>query len=132
MTLAPIYDAVRLTRFLIVPALDALTTAGVYWWVAPQTATRPFVVVFPQDMGGVSVLRLGSQGWSSMITVKAVADTLSAAETLLAQVAPAMDSLSAPATYDLRVQFVRPLALPPDAQGIHQVGGIWDVSLERE
>src|SRR5678815_3223797 len=121
MTSSAIYDAVRIARFLVVPALDALTPQGVYWWVAPQTATRPFVVVFSQDGGGVSVPRLGSQGWSGLVTIKAVADTLSAAEALLAAVAPGMDSLSAPATFDLSVSYVRPLALPPDVDGIHPV-----------
>jgi hypothetical protein len=140
MTSAAIYDAVRIARFLVVPALDALTPQGVYWWVAPQTAVRPFVVVFSQDGGGVSVPRLGSQGWSGLVTVKAVADAvgvpngnaLAAAEALFAAVAPGMDAMTAPTNYDLSVRFVRPLALGPDAGAVWQYGGIWEVNLERE
>lgn len=132
MTIAPILDSLTLARFVIVPALKVLSgSAGVYWTQAPQGTARPYVIVQSQDAGGVSVPRLGSQGWSGLITVKAIADSLQAAEALLAAVAPAMQSLSAPSGYDLSVTFVRPVAIPPDG-AIWQAGLIWDVQLERE
>lgn len=131
MTIAPIYDAIKLARFAIVPALDPLTSSGIYWIEAPPTAVRPFVVIQSQDAGGISTPRLNSLGWSGLITVKALADTLGAAETLLAAVAPGMDAIAAPTNYDLSVRYVRPLALPPQ-DNVWQVGGMWLVDLERE
>lgn len=131
MTIAPIVDAVKIARFAIVPALDPLTTSGIYWIAAPPTAVRPFVVVQSQDAGGVSTPRLNSLGWSGLITVKALADTLGAAEALLLAVAPGMDAISAPTNYDLSVRYVRPVALPPQ-DNVWQCGAIWEVNLERE
>jgi len=132
MTVTPIYSSVTLVRFLIVPALDPLTTRTIHWIEAPPTAVRPFIVIQPQDQGGISVPRLGSLGWSGLITVKALADTLGAAEALFAAVAPGMDAMTAPVSYDLSVRFVRPLALGPDDGNVWQYGGIWEVTLERE
>jgi len=118
---------------MLVPAIKVLAgSAGVYWTLAPQGTARPYCVLQSQDQGGISTPRLGSLGWSGLITVKAIADSLQAAETLLALVAPAMDGLSAPASYDLSVRFVRPLALPVDEDGVWQAGLIWEVILERE
>lgn len=131
MTVAPILDSIALIRALIVPALDALTTRPVGWWQVNQGTALPYAVVQSQDLGGVSTPRLGSLGWSGLITVKALASDLKAAEALLAAIAPGMASLVAPAGYDLSVRFVRPLALPP-ADGTWQIGGIWEVILERE
>jgi len=139
MTVAAIYDSLPLVRYAVIAALDPLTTRGVYWSEAKATAVRPFVVVQSQDTGGISTPRLGSLGWSGLITVKALADAvgvpngnaLAAAEALFAAVAPGMDSLVAPVAYDLSVRFVRPLALPPQ-DAVWQTGGIWEVTLERE
>ena len=133
MSIAPIYTSVRIVRLLLVPALKALSgTAGVYWTLAPQGTARPYCIIQSQDQGGISTPRLGSLGWSGLITVKAVADSLSAAETLLAAVAPAMGTLVAPTSYDLSVRFVRPLALPVDADNVWQAGLIFELQLERE
>jgi len=132
MTALPILDSITLVRFAVVPALKALSgAAGVYWTLAPQGTARPYVIVQSQDAGGVSVPRLGSLGWSGLITVKAVADSLQAAEALLALIAPGMQGLAAPTNYDLSVQFVRPVTIPPDCS-VWQAGLIWDVQLERE
>jgi len=138
MTVAPILDSITLVRFVLMAAIDPLTTRGVYWQEASSTAVRPFVVIQSQDAGGISTLRLDSQGWSGLITVKALADSigmpngnaLAAAEALLATVALGMAALVAPAGYDLSVQFVRPLVLPP-SDGVWQIGHIWEVQLER-
>lgn len=129
--IAPIITSITIVRFAIVAALDPLTTSGVYWLEAPETAVRPFVVIQSQDSGGRGEPRLSSLGWSGLITVKALADTLSAAETLMANVAPGMSALVAPTNYDLTAAYVRPMVLPP-SEGVWQCGHIWMVKLERE
>lgn len=129
--IAPILTSITLVRFAIVGALDPLTTAGVYWTQAPSSAVRPFVVIQSQDSGGAGEPHLNGLGWSGLITVKALADTLGAAEALLAAVAPGMDAIVAPANYDMAVGYVRPIVIPP-LDGIFQCGHIWRVSLERE
>lgn len=135
---APIYSSLRLVRFVIVPALTALSGGrGVYWLQATEGAAFPFVVVQSQDAGGVSNPNLGSLGWSGLITVKALAqangtgNAQAAAESLMEAVAPGMDSLTAPALYDLSVAYVRPIVIPP-LDGVWQSAHIWRVSLERE
>lgn len=132
MTVAPIITAVSLVRAMIVPALDALTPRPVGWWQAAQGSALPYIVCVSQDAGGVSTPRLNSQGWSGLITVKALATSIQAAEALYAAVAPGMASLVAPAGYDSSVRFVRPLALGPDTDNVWQACGIWEVLLERE
>lgn len=131
MTIAPIITAITIVRFAVVGALDPLTTAGVYWLEAPEGAVLPFVVCQSQDQGGRGEARLSSLGWSGLITVKALATTLSAAETLMAAVAPGMGALVAPTNYDMSVSYVRPVVLPP-SDGIWQIGHQWLVSVERE
>lgn len=138
MAIAPIYSAIRLVRFAIVPALAALSGGkGVYWLQAPEGTAFPFVVVQSQDAGGVSNPNLGSLGWTGLITVKALADANGSgnaqalAESLMEAVAPGMDNLTAPALYDLSVAYVRPVVIPPDS-GVWQAAHIWRVNLERE
>jgi hypothetical protein len=131
VTIAPILDSITIVRFAILAALDPLTTSGVYWLEAPETAVRPFVVVQSQDAGGRSEPRLSSLGWSGLITVKALAHTLQAAEALLGAVAPGMATLNAPTGYDMTAEHVRPIVLGP-RDGVWQAGHIWLVSLERE
>jgi len=138
VTVAPIYPAIRLVRFAIVPALAALASGhGVYWLQAPEGASLPYVVVQSQDRGGRGEPKLNSMGWSGLITVKALADAngggnaQAAAETLMEAVAPGMDSLSAPVGYDLSVAYVGPVVIPPDS-GDWQSAHEWRVNLERE
>lgn len=129
--IAPILTSITLVRFAIVGALDPLTTSGVYWIQAPSSAVRPFVVIQSQDAGGRGEANLNSLGWSGLITVKALADTLGAAETLLAAVAPGMFAVVAPANYDMAVVYERPVVIPP-LDNVWQVGHVWRVHLERE
>lgn len=131
MAIAPIFSAITLVRFAVVGALDPLTTSGVYWTQAPSTATRPFIVLISQDAGGRGEAHLNGLGWSGLITVKALADTLPAAEALLATVAPGMSAIVAPANYDMAVEYVRPVVIPPQ-DSVWQCGHVWMVSLERE
>lgn len=138
MTVIPIYPAIRLIRFAIVPALAALAGGrGVYWLQASEGAAFPFIVVQSQDAGGRGEPRLSSLGWSGLITVKALAqangngNAQAAAETLMEAVAPGMDALIAPAGYDLSVNYQRPVVIPP-SDGVWQAAHIWRVSLERE
>jgi hypothetical protein len=138
MAVAPIYAAIRLVRFAITPALAALSGGkGVYWLQAPEGAAFPFVVVQSQDAGGGANPNLGSLGWAGLITVKALAqangsgNAQAAAESLMEAVAPGMDTLTAPALYDLSVAYVRPVVIPP-SDGVWQCAHIWRVSLERE
>lgn len=138
MSVTPIYSSIRLVRFAIVPALAALSGGrGVYWLQAPEGATLPVVIVQSQDAGGVSTPRLNSLGWSGLITVKALAqangngNAQAAAEALMEAIAPGMDNLTAPSGYDLSVEYVRPVVIPPQ-EGIWQAAHIWRVSLERE
>lgn len=130
MTVAPIYSAIQKVRFSIVAALTARTARGVYWLEAPQTATRPLVVVQSQDIGGRSERQIGALDWSGLIVVKAIADSTSAAETLMAAVAPGMEALTTTFGYTISAAYDRPIVLPPDA-GIWQSGAQWRVSLHR-
>lgn len=131
MAVLPVFSAITLVRFAIVGALDPLTTAGVYWTQAPSSAVRPMVIIQSQDSGGRGEAHLNGLGWSGLITVKALADTLPAAEALLATVAPGMAAVVAPANYDMAVEYVRPIVIPP-LDNVWQVGHVWRVSLERE
>ena len=138
MSVTPIYPAIRLVRFAIVPALVARSSgAGVYWLQAPEGAALPYVIVQSQDAGGRAEPHLSALGWSGLITVKALANAngsgnaAGAAEALMDAVAPGMDNLTAPAGYDLSVSYERALVVPP-LEGVHQAGHIWRVTLERE
>ena len=134
----PIYSAIRLVRFCIVPSLTALSGGrGVFWLQASEGAQLPYVIVQSQDAGGVSNPNLGSLGWSGLITVKALAqangtgNAQASAEALMELVAPGMDALVAPAGYDLSVAYQRPVVIPPDS-GVWQAAHLWRVNLERE
>lgn len=126
--ITPIYDAVHIVRKAIFEALDPLTTAGVYWQRAAQGVALPFVVYQSQDGGGAADKRLNMLGWQGLFTIKALASSQSAAETLMLLVAPGMTSLSATG-YSISAEYERPIVLPPDAdvwQCCHQ----WRVFLE--
>ena len=125
----PIYDVITRLRFALVAALTARTTRGVYWLEAPSGAARPFVVVQSQDLGGRAERQIGALDWSGLIVVKALADTLGAAEALMTQVAPGMDALASTG-YSVVATYDRPIVLPPDA-GIWQSAHQWRVSIHR-
>jgi hypothetical protein len=131
MTTAPIFTAINIVRYSVIVALKALSgTAGVYWLEAPETAVRPFCVAQSQDAGGRGEPHLNALGWSGLITVKALADTLVAAETLMTAVAPAMAVLVPPGGYTMTAIYVRPVVIPPSA-GVWQAAHQWEVYLER-
>jgi hypothetical protein len=118
----PIYAAIPVLRTAIYTALDPLTTAGVYWQRAAQDAAQPYIIEQSQDAGGNAVKTIGALGWQGLVTVKALAPTLSAAEALLAAVVPGMASL-AHAGYSFVARYERPIIIPPDGdtwQAAHQ------------
>lgn len=133
--MTPIPDAISLVRPALYAALCPLTAAynghpRCYWLVAEQGAPLPLLVVQSQDGGGADASLLGLGGWAGLITVKALASSLAAAETLLAGVPAAMAALAAPEDFTIRATFVRPLVLPP-ADGVWQAGQIYRVQLYR-
>jgi len=127
MSTTPILDAIRILRTAIYAALSPLNSAA-YWQQADQGVARPFVVFQSQDAGGQAEKRIGDHGWSGLVTVKALADNQSAAESLLATVAPGMASLSY-AGRDIAAEFERPLVVPP-LDDVWQAGGIWRVFID--
>lgn len=116
----PVLAAIRILRTAVFQALGPLTLTGVYWQRADQGVALPFVVYQSQDLGGAAVERIGSLDWQGLVTVKALAGSQSAAETLLAAVAPGMASLSA-AGSSITTRYVRPIVIPPD-------GDIWQAA----
>lgn len=129
MPITPIYDAIHIVRKAIFEALDPLTTAGVYWQTAAQTAALPFCVYQSQDNGGRAEKHLNALGWSGLITIKAIAASQSAAETLMAAVAPGMASLASTG-YSLMAEYMQPVVIPPDDTGRWQAAHQWRVFLE--
>jgi hypothetical protein len=125
----PIYDSITRVRFSIAAALTARTVRGVYWQEAPGGAARPFVVFQSQDLGGRAERQIGALDWSGLIVVKAIADTVGAAESLMAQVAPGMEALASTG-YGITATYDHPVSLPPDGS-IHQSAHQWRVSLHR-
>lgn len=116
----PIYSAITVLRTAIFNALDPLTTAGVYWQRATQGVAPPYVIAQSQDAGGNAVKTIGAFGWQGLVTVKAIAPTLSAAEALLAAVVPGMASL-AYTGFSFVSRYERPIIIPPD-------GDIWQAA----
>ena len=129
MTTTPIYDAITRMRYAVSAALTARTSRGVYWLEAPSGATRPFVVFQSQDLGGRGERQIGALDWSGLIVVKAVADSVGAAEALMGQVAPGMEALTTP-SHTITAIYDQPIVLPPDGS-IHQAAHQWRVSIHR-
>lgn len=125
----PIFDAIKLVRAAIFAALDPLTTAPVSWAQAPQGVDPPFVVYQSQDAGGRAEKHLNALGWSGLITVKAIATSQSAAETLMSAVAPGMNSLTS-VGYNIFAEYMQPIVIPPDDTGRWTTAHQWRVYLE--
>ena len=66
-------------------------------------------------------------GWSGLFTIKALAATPAAADTLLATVPAALAGLSVPG-YQVTVLFIRNLILPP-ADFVYQAGLTYQIEL---
>lgn len=128
MSTTPIYSALEIVRTAVYTALDALATNDVYWTQAPEGAALPLVIFQSQDAGGISVKNVGDLGWSGLITVRALATSQSAAESLMETIASGMESLSAPTGYTLTTEYERPIFIPP-ADGVWQTGHQWRVTL---
>jgi hypothetical protein len=126
----PIYDSITRVRFSIVAALTARTARAVYWLEAPSNAVRPFLVAQSQDLGGRAERAIGTLDWSGLIVVKAIADTLGAAEQLMVSVAPGMDALATITGYNISALYDHPVVIPPDG-GLWQSAHQWRVSLHR-
>jgi hypothetical protein len=125
MAPTPIYPAIAVLRKAIFEALDPLTTAGVYWVQAAQGAALPFVIFFSQDGGGQAEKTIGNLSWSGLVTVKALANSQSAAETLMGATAPGMAAPTA-AGYTISTNYQRPIVIPP-VDGVWQCGHLWRV-----
>lgn len=118
----PLYSVLRALRFAIKAALQPLTATGVYWQRADQGVALPYIVYQSQDLGGQAVGTVGELAWSGLVTVKALATNQSAAELLIAAVAPGMEALIY-AGYSISARYVRPVVIPPDGdtwQAAHQ------------
>lgn len=118
----PIYSAIPVLRTAIYNALDPLTAAGVFWQRATQGVALPYVIYQSQDAGGNAVKTIGAFSWQGLVTVKALAPSLSAAESLLAAVVPGMAALSY-SGYSFVSRYERPIVIPPDGdtwQAAHQ------------
>jgi hypothetical protein len=126
---SPIYESITKMRYAVSAALTARTTRGVYWQEAPGTATRPIVVFQAQDGGGRGERQIGALDWSGLVVVRAIADTTSAAEQLMASVAPGMEALST-VGYTISAAYDRPIVIPPDGN-VHQSAHQWRVYLHR-
>ena len=125
---SPILDAITILRGAVSSALDALTDRPIYWAQA-EGGTLPYVIVQSQDGGGRANPALNSVGWAGLVTVKALASTLPAAETLMAAIAPGMDSLTATG-YVITTIYDRPVTLPPES-GVWQSINTWRVIIDR-
>lgn len=125
---APITDAITVLRGAIFAALTPLTTRTIDWAQA-EGRTLPYVIVQSQDGGGRANPFLDSVGWQGLVTVKALATTLPAAEALMAAVAPGMDALTATG-YAITTIYDRPVTVPPDA-GVWQAINVWRIYIDR-
>lgn len=123
----PITDAIELLRYAVYAALSPLHSA-VFWMQATQETPLPFVIFQSQDAGGQSLKWLSSHGWAGLVTVRALAESQSAAEALYKQVAPGMQVLYRPG-HSISAVWERPIVLPP-RDGVWQSGGIWRVTID--
>jgi hypothetical protein len=120
-----ITDAVPKIRTALYSALSPVGAA--YWLQAPEGAALPFLVYQAQDGGGLDDPYLNSAGWSGLYTIRALAASPSAAETLLSGVPAAIAGLSV-SGYSSRVRFMRSLVLPPE-NGTHTAALVYEVEL---
>lgn len=132
MTATPITDAIPLIRRALYTVLAPLVSSynGVpkaYWLQADLGAPLPLLVYQSQDGGGKDVSFLSHAAWSGLFTIRALAGSASAAETLLATVPAALDTLTV-SGYGVGVQFVRSLVLPPLDQ-VHTAGLVYQIDL---
>jgi hypothetical protein len=125
MTVTPLYNAIQVVRFAVIAALDPLVTPPVFWVRATQGVALPYVIAFSQDAGGNAVKTIGRMGWQGLVTVKALAPSLSAAEALLTAVVPGMASLALTG-YTFVARYERPIAIPP-TDDEWQCGHSWRV-----
>ncbi len=125
MPYAAITDAVPKVRTALYSALSPVGAA--YWLQAPEGAALPFLVYQAQDGGGQDDSYLNSAGWSGLYTIRALANSPSAAETLLAGVPAALAGLTV-SGYSARARFVRSLVLPPD-NGTHTAALVYEIEV---
>jgi hypothetical protein len=123
----PIYSVIQILREAIQAALDPLTTAGVYWAEADQDAGLPVVIGQSQDNGGADVSYVGAFDWSGLVAIRCLAAALPTAETLLASIAPGMETLSH-AGVTITTRPIQPLTIPP-FEGVYQAGRIWRIRM---
>lgn len=124
---APVYTAITILRTALTQALGALTTQQVRWVEPLPDDLLPYVIAQSQDNGGAALNYVDEVAWSGLVTVKALATSLPAAEQLMNTVTPAMDVLSH-AGVAISSKYQRPLSLP-SSDGVYQAGHIWRVTI---
>jgi hypothetical protein len=116
----PIYDAIYILRKAIYEALDPLTASGIFWFQAAQGAALPFAIYQSQDLGGSAEKAVGKVWWRGLVTLRALATSQSAAETLMTAIRPGMASLAFTG-YSIQATYDRPIVIPPD-------DGVWQTA----
>jgi hypothetical protein len=133
MSATPILDAETVLATAVRDTLAPLvgTYNGrpkVYYQLAEQGAPLPFVVFqFQSDIARIN--RIGDIGATTLVTVKALAESAADARSLLATAAPGMGNLEY-AGYTLSAVYLRSPILPPHG-GVYQSAHIWRVAIER-
>lgn len=135
----PIRSALSITRMSLYAALSALVPSfgpvpAAYWQRAAQGVDQAILngtlagclVYQPQDGGGRADLTVGARGWQGLITIKAYAAALNAAEALLASI-PEPLVLTA-AGYSITARYERPLDLPA-LDDIHVAASIYRITI---
>lgn len=112
-------DILTTVRTRIIAALQPAAPVGGLWWLLKYTSgslrdVQPYAVVQLQDNGGRDYRMIGSVGWRGIVTIRAIADDLSTAETALAAL---VRQAQTHATYRY------PLTFPP-LDGRWQVGAV--------
>lgn len=132
MSVVQIANGTALIRASLATALASVvgTYQGqpkAYWLQAPELAPLPLLVYQAQDGGGQDASMLNGAAFSGLFTIKALASTADAADTLLADVPAAVQGLSVPG-YRVNVLFVRDLVLPP-RDFVYTSGLIYQIDL---
>jgi hypothetical protein len=131
MPVTQITNAMALIRAALASALASLvgTFEGqrkAYWLQAPELAPLPLIVYQPQAAPQDASF-LNGAGAGGLFTIKAIAATNAAAESLIASVPAVMTSLAIPG-YGVRAVFVRELSLPP-RDDAYTAGLIYDIAI---
>jgi hypothetical protein len=126
----PVYNVIAILREALVAALDPLTARPVRWVEPLQADELPYAISQSQDSGGAALEYVGAIDWTGLVTLRACATTLPAAEALMNSLAPGMEVLTH-AGVAITTKYNRPLTLPP-VDGVYQAGHIWRVTISAQ